>query len=185
MIRPILTHVIEGYVIQEAAEPFAVNRPFRDWSADKAAQEGTSQSEEPPRKKALLESMAASSATESEELDTTTEPRTPGSVKSETTSTASTSSMGEEEQMADIAMNERPNVRQWTMMDVHEFIRNIPGGAEYADDFLAQEVDGLALLLIRPEHLVMALSMKLGPALKIVAGINAIRPDSEDDDNSD
>lgn len=42
-----------------------------------------------------------------------------------------------------------------------------------------QEVDGEALLLIKPEHLVMALSMKLGPALKIVACIDSLRPESE------
>lgn len=63
--------------------------------------------------------------------------------------------------------------------EVCEFIRSIPGCGGYADEFLMQEVDGEALLLIRPEHLVMALSMKLGPALKIVACIDALRPDSE------
>lgn len=65
------------------------------------------------------------------------------------------------------------------MSEVCEFIRNIPGCAGYADEFLMQEVDGEALLLIRPEHLVMALSMKLGPALKIVACIDSLRPESE------
>lgn len=63
--------------------------------------------------------------------------------------------------------------------EVCEFIRNIPGCAAYADEFLMQEVDGEALLLIKPEHLVMALSMKLGPALKIVACIDSLRPENE------
>jgi hypothetical protein len=63
--------------------------------------------------------------------------------------------------------------------EVCDFIRNIPGCAGYADEFLMQEVDGEALLLIRPEHLVMALSMKLGPALKIVACIDSLRPDND------
>ncbi|VVC86215.1 unnamed protein product [Leptidea sinapis] len=68
----------------------------------------------------------------------------------------------------------------FAVRDVFEFIRKIPGCACYADEFLMQEVDGEALLLIKPEHLVMALCMKLGPALKIVSCIDALRPDSED-----
>lgn len=64
-----------------------------------------------------------------------------------------------------------------------EFIRGIPGCASYADDFLMQEVDGEALLLIKAEHLVMALAMKLGPALKIVACIDALRPENEQNDD--
>lgn len=63
--------------------------------------------------------------------------------------------------------------------EVYEFIRKIPGCAGYANEFLAQEVDGEALLLIKAEHLVMALSIKLGPALKIVACIDALRPENE------
>lgn len=65
------------------------------------------------------------------------------------------------------------------MAEVCDFIRSIPGCANYADEFLMQEVDGEALLLIKPEHLVMALSMKLGPALKIVACIDSLRPENE------
>lgn len=66
-----------------------------------------------------------------------------------------------------------------------EFIRGIPGCANYADDFHVQEVDGQALLLIKAEHLVMALAMKLGPALKVVACINALRPPSEQDEEEE
>lgn len=61
--------------------------------------------------------------------------------------------------------------------DVCNFVKNIPGCAIYADDFAVQEVDGEALVLIKPEHLVMAMAMKLGPALKIVASIDTLRPD--------
>lgn len=66
------------------------------------------------------------------------------------------------------------------MEDVRAFVARVPGGADVADEFVAQEVDGAALLLVRPEHLVKALSMKLGPALKIVASIDAVRPPEPD-----
>lgn len=71
---------------------------------------------------------------------------------------------------------------KWNVNQVSEFIRSIPGCAMYAEEFILQEVDGEALILIRPEHLVMAMSMKLGPALKIVASIDSLRPDKEDSD---
>jgi len=66
---------------------------------------------------------------------------------------------------------------QFQVGEVCDFIKNIPGCAIYADDFAVQEVDGEALILIKPEHLVMAMGMKLGPALKIVASIDTLRPD--------
>ncbi|XP_072931036.1 uncharacterized protein [Epargyreus clarus] len=176
MVKPnILTHVIEGYVIQEAGEPFAkcfkkVNRPLREWAApDKDHdKENKLQSEEPPRKKAMLEME-----------------RTSSRISSSNESTASTPLPIAESpvEIMDIEPEEPqpkiPNANKWTVSEVCEFVRNIPGCSGYADEFLLQEVDGEALLLIRPEHLVMALSMKLGPALKIVACIDSLRPEGE------
>lgn len=52
-----------------------------------------------------------------------------------------------------------------------DFVRNLTGCADYAEDFLMQEIDGQALMLLRPNHLMSAMSMKLGPALKICAKI--------------
>jgi hypothetical protein len=59
--------------------------------------------------------------------------------------------------------------------DVCNFIKKIPGCAIYVDDFAQHEVDGEALILIKPEHLVMAMKMKLGPALRIVNSIDTLR----------
>ena len=59
-----------------------------------------------------------------------------------------------------------------------EFIRNLPGCADYAEDFAIQEIDGQALMLLKEDHLMSAMSIKLGPALKIVARIDSMRIDS-------
>ena len=45
----------------------------------------------------------------------------------------------------------------------------------YADEFSRQEIDGQALMLLKEDHLMTAMNIKLGPALKICAKINALR----------
>ena len=61
------------------------------------------------------------------------------------------------------------------MTEVADFVRSLAGCADYADDFLVQEIDGQALMLLKADHLMSAMSMKLGPALKICAKIDAMR----------
>lgn len=54
-VKPqVLTHVIEGFVIQEASEPFAVNRGTMDHLPRTPA--ATPTADEPPRKKQMMES---------------------------------------------------------------------------------------------------------------------------------
>lgn len=50
-----------------------------------------------------------------------------------------------------------------------------PGCEELAAHFLSQEIDGQALLLLREDHLISTMNIKLGPALKICASINTLR----------
>lgn len=50
-----------------------------------------------------------------------------------------------------------------------------PGCEELAAQFLSQEIDGQALLLLREDHLISTMNIKLGPALKICASINTLR----------
>lgn len=59
--------------------------------------------------------------------------------------------------------------------DVHDFIMTLEGCERYAHDFEEQEVDGRALLLLNEDHLLNALDIKLGPALKIIDQINSFR----------
>lgn len=64
------------------------------------------------------------------------------------------------------------------MADVCEFIRNLPGCADYVEDFAMQDIDGEALMLLKPDHLMSVMSMKLGPAVKIIAKIDTMRTDN-------
>ncbi|XP_017774341.1 PREDICTED: polyhomeotic-proximal chromatin protein-like isoform X3 [Nicrophorus vespilloides] len=68
---------------------------------------------------------------------------------------------------------------KWTVQEVCDFIKNLPGCSDYAEDFLIQEIDGQALMLLKEDHLMTAMAMKLGPALKIVAKIDDMRVDKE------
>ncbi|XP_067392727.1 polyhomeotic-like protein 3 isoform X2 [Emydura macquarii macquarii] len=63
----------------------------------------------------------------------------------------------------------------WTVDDVWAFIRSLPGCQDIADEFRAQEIDGQALLLLKEDHLMSAMNIKLGPALKICARINSLK----------
>lgn len=64
---------------------------------------------------------------------------------------------------------------KWTVQDVCDYIKNLPGGIDVVDEFLTQEIDGQALLLLNESHLVNLLNVKLGPALKIIQQINALK----------
>ncbi|XP_030352321.1 polyhomeotic-like protein 3 isoform X4 [Strigops habroptila] len=55
----------------------------------------------------------------------------------------------------------------WTVDEVWAFIHSLPGCQDIADEFRAQEIDGQALLLLKEDHLMSAMNIKLGPALKI------------------
>ncbi|XP_057612834.1 polyhomeotic-like protein 3 isoform X3 [Chionomys nivalis] len=63
----------------------------------------------------------------------------------------------------------------WTVDDVWAFIHSLPGCQDVADEFRAQEIDGQALLLLKEDHLMSAMNIKLGPALKICARINSLK----------
>lgn len=73
------------------------------------------------------------------------------------------------------ASEENSSILRWTVQDVYEFIRALPGCSDYAEDFVNQEIDGQALLLLKENHLVSTMDMKLGPALKIVARVNLMK----------
>lgn len=52
---------------------------------------------------------------------------------------------------------------------------SLSGCEDLASMFLSQEIDGQALLLLKEEHLMSTMNIKLGPALKICAHINSLR----------
>uniref|UniRef100_A0A3Q4BE95 SAM domain-containing protein n=1 Tax=Mola mola TaxID=94237 RepID=A0A3Q4BE95_MOLML len=63
----------------------------------------------------------------------------------------------------------------WNIEDVYEFISSLPGGLEIAEEFRSQEIDGQALMLLKEDHLMGTMNIKLGPALKIFAQISMLK----------
>uniref|UniRef100_A0A4W4HR61 Polyhomeotic homolog 1 n=1 Tax=Electrophorus electricus TaxID=8005 RepID=A0A4W4HR61_ELEEL len=63
----------------------------------------------------------------------------------------------------------------WSVEEVCRFISSLQGCEDLAGQFLSQEIDGQALLLLKEEHLMTTMNIKLGPALKICAYINNLR----------
>ncbi|XP_062315505.1 polyhomeotic-like protein 2 [Osmerus eperlanus] len=64
---------------------------------------------------------------------------------------------------------------KWNVEHVYEFICSLPGCLEIAEEFRSQEIDGQALLLLKEDHLMGTMNIKLGPALKIFAQISMLR----------
>ncbi|CAG5074252.1 Similar to PHC3: Polyhomeotic-like protein 3 (Homo sapiens) [Cotesia congregata] len=125
----VLTHVIEGFVIQESSEPFA-DKQWTDMDVD-------SKKDDPAKK------------------------------------------IAEEKSVLPIEdLTPKINPIKWTVNEVCDFIRNLPGCSDYAEDFAIQEIDGQALMLLKEDHLMSGMSIKLGPALKIVAKVDSMRIDN-------
>ena len=66
------------------------------------------------------------------------------------------------------------NPIEWNCDQVYTFVKTI-AGPTVAHTFKIQEVDGSALMLIKDDHLVNTMQIKLGPALKILYKFNEIR----------
>ena len=58
---------------------------------------------------------------------------------------------------------------------VCDFVKNLSGCSDYVEDFQLQEIDGQALMLLKADHLMSAMQIKLGPALKICSAIDEMR----------
>ncbi|XP_037097079.1 polyhomeotic-like protein 2 [Syngnathus acus] len=237
----ILTHLIEGFVIQEGAEPFPVERPsfsvdcLRRHTSDsrmtglppkdlKARQEpmltcelcgkvdfayvfkrskrfcSTSCAKRYnvgctkriglfPNRKSTLEDMKKQKGHNENHKNSSLE------FKDKTSSCGRTSSshvtqpaQGEASQCSDLSGYKQdqwgPSAQgidvprdpsQWNVDDVYVFICSLPGCLEIAEGFRSQEIDGQALLLLKEDHLVGAMNIKLGPALKIAAHIGMLK----------
>ncbi|XP_061616015.1 polyhomeotic-like protein 1 isoform X2 [Phyllopteryx taeniolatus] len=63
----------------------------------------------------------------------------------------------------------------WSVDQVSQFICSLQGCEDLAALFLSQEIDGQALMLLKEDHLVSAMNIKLGPALKICAHISNLK----------
>ncbi|XP_065656104.1 polyhomeotic-like protein 2 isoform X1 [Hydra vulgaris] len=63
----------------------------------------------------------------------------------------------------------------WSVNQVSDYISTIPGCAQYVPVFEAEEIDGQALLLLKVEHMVHGMNIKVGPAIKIAATVRSIK----------
>lgn len=222
MVKPnVLTHVIEGYVIQESNEPFPVTRQ----------RYSEKENDEPPKKKQAVEaevktseaspkvngesSSSVSSSTPiqsptdivpceqcgkqemrsklrrkrfcsltcaraSKSSSTEGSPVVSTNNNGDTSITASPSQVDKSKTESGEAESVEEHIMmKWSVAQVCDFIKNLPGCTDYADDFALQEIDGQALLLLKENHLVSAMGMKLGPALKIVNKIESMRVSKE------
>lgn len=223
MVKPnVLTHVIEGYVIQESSEPFPVTRQ----------RYSEKENDEPPKKKqAVSEDSKISESPktvngESSGVSSSTPVQAPTDMvaceqcgKQEMRSKlkrkrfcslncarASKSASTDSSPVISASNGDNKNVEaspsqsdksktddnseqsieehimmKWSVSQVCDFIKNLPGCSDYAEDFAVQEIDGQALLLLKENHLVSAMGMKLGPALKIVNKIESMRISKDSD----
>jgi len=67
------------------------------------------------------------------------------------------------------------NPLKWNVQQVCDFIKKLPGCSDYVEDFALQEIDGQALMLLQADHLMSAMSIKLGPALKICEQVKVLK----------
>ncbi|KAM6924630.1 polyhomeotic-like protein 2 [Xenentodon cancila] len=251
----ILTHLIEGFVIQEGAEPFPVERPsfsiesLRRHTADskmdgllskevKAPQEPmltcelcgrvdfayifkrskrfcstvcakrynvgcTKRMGLFPNRKTTLENMKKQRALNGSHKNASLEPKkkpAPSVQKPPAAAQPPHPAQGESSQCSDLSAYKRPpsplalaprvpsvqgsellhaflpsDPGQWNIDDVYEFISSLPGCLEIAEEFRSQEIDGQALLLLKEDHLMGTMNIKLGPALKIFAHISMLK----------
>jgi polyhomeotic-like protein 1 len=225
MVKPnVLTHVIEGYVIQESNEPFPVTRQ----------RYSEKENDEPPKKKQAIEEVKANEtvktngeASASSGVTSSTTAQSPSDMipcehcgkqemrskmkkkrfcslicsksrKSLSTDSSPTITANNGDDKPQVAQSPSHNDKlkgdgengeanpieehvmlKWSVAQVCDFIKNLPGCSDYAEDFKLQEIDGQALLLLKENHLVSAMGMKLGPALKIVNKIESMRVETE------
>lgn len=223
MVKPnVLTHVIEGYVIQESNEPFPVTRQ----------RYSEKENDEPPKKKQAVEDLKTNEAGKTNgessataNVSSSTVAASPSDMvpceqcgkqemrsklkkkrfcslvcararKSVSTDASPSVNNGDEKNQvaqspsqndkskSDGENGEVPPIEEhvmlkWSVAQVCDFIKNLPGCSDYAEDFKLQEIDGQALLLLKENHLVSAMGMKLGPALKIVNKIESMRVSKE------
>ncbi|XP_013880222.1 polyhomeotic-like protein 2 [Austrofundulus limnaeus] len=242
----ILTHLIEGFVIQEGAEPFPVERPSfsieslrrrtADSKVDVLALKGLKAQQEPtltcelcgkvdfayifkrskrfcstlcakrynvgctkrmglfPNRKTILENLKKHRVLNGNHKTTSLEskkkkpPPPPAAAPPAghsvhpahgESSQCSDLSPWFQSQDSDLALPPHSFLPSdpagWDIEDVYEFISSLPGCLDIAEEFRSQEIDGQALLLLKEDHLMGTMNIKLGPALKIFAQISVLK----------
>ena len=53
----------------------------------------------------------------------------------------------------------RSNPLKWSVQQVCDFVKDLPGCSDYIEDFQMQEIDGQALMLLKADHLMSAMQV--------------------------
>ncbi|XP_014243333.1 polyhomeotic-like protein 1 isoform X1 [Cimex lectularius] len=204
LVKPqVLTHVIEGYVIQESSQPFPTDQSEPAEIGNRA--DSDNYDESPSKRQKLDDDKDADGLTgakemcemcgivDDKEVFKLDNHYCPASTKSgdkilpnklpDAPAIIPVAPCKDYEDALPSDL-EGSSPTDWTVSDVHDFIGKLAGCSEYAEEFANQEIDGQALLLLKEDHLMSAMSMKLGPALKICASINRLRGHVEGQDKA-
>ncbi|KAJ3611023.1 hypothetical protein NHX12_021039 [Muraenolepis orangiensis] len=175
--RQVLTHLVEGFVIKEGLQPFPVNRSsllVREPVNPPPEVNGTNGDETSPfcGKRGHAHSFMRSNRFCSTSCAQGFNVRLTKRLRALST--------GSRLDRPRPTLNRASSPRDlwsatWTVEDVTAFIHTLPGCSEVAEGFRLQEIDGQALLLLTEDHLMTSMNIKLGPALKICAHINALK----------
>ena len=76
------------------------------------------------------------------------------------------------------------NVLEWSVDDVCHFVSALTGSPDIAHAFREERIDGHSFVLMQENHLLTRMSIRLGPALKILAQIKKLTENLEMEDNS-
>lgn len=76
------------------------------------------------------------------------------------------------------------NVLEWTVDDVCHFVSSLTGSTDIAHAFREEHIDGHSLVLMQEDHLLNRMSIRLGPALKIIAQIKKLTENLEMEDGN-
>ena len=76
------------------------------------------------------------------------------------------------------------NVLEWSVDDVCQFVSSLTGSPDIAHAFREEHIDGHSFVLMHEDHLLSRMSIRLGPALKILAQIKKLTENLEMEDVS-
>lgn len=76
------------------------------------------------------------------------------------------------------------NVLEWSVDDVCQFVSSLTGSPDIAHAFREEHIDGHSFVLMQEDHLLNRMSIRLGPALKILAQIKKLTENLEMEDCS-
>ena len=76
------------------------------------------------------------------------------------------------------------SVLEWSVDDVCHFVSSLTGSPDIAHAFREEHIDGHSFVLMQEDHLLNRMSIKLGPALKIIAQIKKLAENLEVEESS-